>query len=253
MEYLGDDPAQYKRAYEIKTKDDPESWAAMIRMFRVLNETPAEQLEAALNPLLDIDGALKFLALEVALVNSDGYWARASDYSIYLDEKGRFHVLPHDVNEGLADEGGRGGPPPGFGPPGGPGGPPAPPPDGGFVPGGPPPGGPGRGGRGMFVRASVDLDPLVGLNDASKPLRSKLLAVPALRERYLSYVRDIAQRWLDWKVLGPRVAQYQALIADDVKKDTRKLYSVEAFQNDVKGLESFVERRRAFLLKPATP
>ena len=27
MEYLGDDPAAYKRTYEIKTKDDPKVWA----------------------------------------------------------------------------------------------------------------------------------------------------------------------------------------------------------------------------------
>ena len=51
----------------------------------------------------------------MALANSDGYWARASDYNLYLDERGRFHVIPHDVNEGLTDESSsRGGPPPGM-------------------------------------------------------------------------------------------------------------------------------------------
>jgi spore coat protein CotH len=236
MEYLGDDPAAYKRTYEIKSKDDPKSWASLIRMFKVLNETPPDGLESALAPLLDIDGALKFLALENALVNSDGYWARASDYSIYQDPKGRFHVIPHDLNEGLADEGGGRGfpmPQPGAGPPGG------------F-------GGPGRG-RGGFGRATADLDPLIGLDDTSKPLRSKLLAVPALRERYLGYVRDIATKWLEWNTLGPRVKKYQALIAADVKADTRRLFGFEAFETDVDGhersLKGFVERRRAFLLK----
>jgi spore coat protein CotH len=246
MEYLGDDPSAYTRSYEIKSKDDPKSWAALINIFRVLNETPPEALEAALAPLLNIDEALKFLALEAALVNSDGYWARASDYSIYRDVKGRFHVIPHDLNEGLAEEGGRGFPPPGaFGGPGSRG----VPPDGAMPPG------PPRGGRGpgMFGRGGVDLDPLVGLDDARKPLRSKLLAVPALRARYLSYVRDIATKWLDWQTLEPRVRRYQSLIAEHVKADTRKLYSFEAFQSDVAGsersLKSFVERRRAFLLK----
>ena len=38
--------------------------------------------------MLDVDGALKFLALDVALVNSDGFWARASDYSIYRTRRG---------------------------------------------------------------------------------------------------------------------------------------------------------------------
>ena len=252
MEYLGDDASSYKRQYEIKTKDDAKSWADLIRLFKVLNETPADKLEAALNPILDIDGALKFLALDVALVNSDGYWTRASDYSIYQDEKGRFHVIPHDMNEGLADEGGRGfGPPPGFGDQGARG-------QGASGPGGPPPDmmfgpGRGRGGRGMFGGASAELDPLVGLDDTTKPLRSKLLAVPALRERYLSYVRDIAQKHLDWKTLGPRVEGYQALIAEDVKADTRKLYSFEAFTAGLDGsersLKTFVEKRRAYLLK----
>ena len=105
----------------------------------------------------------------------------------------------------------------------------------------------------MFGQAGVDLDPLVGLNDATKPLRSKLLAVPALRERYLATVRDIAQKWLDWQTLEPRVRQYQALIADAVKSDTRKLYSFEAFHDEVAGsdrsLKGFVDRRRTYLLK----
>jgi spore coat protein CotH len=252
MEYLGDDASSYKRQYEIKTKDDAKSWADLIRLFKVLNETPVNKLETALNPILDIDGALKFLALDVALVNSDGYWTRASDYSIYQDEKGRFHVIPHDMNEGLADEGGRGfGPPPGFGDQGtrgqGASGPGGPPPDMMFGPGR------GRGGRGMFGGASAELDPLVGLDDPTKPLRSKLLAVPALRERYLSYVRDIAQKHLDWKTLGPHVEGYQALIAEDVKADTRKLYSFEAFTAGLDGsersLKAFVDKRRAYLLK----
>ena len=244
MEYLGDDASSYKRQYEIKTKDDAKSWADLIRLFKVLNETPADKLEAALNPILDIDGALKFLALDVALVNSDGYWTRASDYSIYQDETGRFHVIPHDMNEGLADEGGRGGQGargPGASGPGGP------PPDMMFGPGR------GRGGRGMFGGASAELDPLVGLDDTTKPLRSKLLAVPALRERYLACVREIAQKHLDWKTLGPRVEGYQALIAEDVKADTRKLYSFEAFTAGLDGsersLKAFVEKRRAYLLK----
>jgi hypothetical protein len=247
MEYWGDDPASYKRTYEIKTKDDPKAWADLIRMFKVLNETPPDKLEAALSPLLDIDGTLKFLAVDVALVNTDGYWTRGSDYSIYQDVKGQFHVIPHDMNEALMNEGGRGGR--------GPGGPPPDfargfPPDG---PGGPPPDMGRRGGRGFGPGGGPDVDPLVGLNDTSKPLRSKLLAVPALRARYIAHVRDIAERWLDWKKLGPLAKSYQAVIADEVKLDTRKLYSTEAFESGLDGgedsLRRFVEARREFLLK----
>ena len=149
------------------------------------------------------------------------------------------------MNEGLADEGGGfggrgfGGPPRGM----------PPPPDGGF------PGGRGFG-SGRFGRggpASAELDPLVGLNDSSKALRSRLLAVPALRARYMTYVRDVAEKWLEWKKLEPIVRARQALIAEDVKVDGRKLYSTEAFTADVSegenSLRAFVEKRRAYLLK----
>jgi len=100
-----------------------------------------------------------------------------------------------------------------------------------------------------MMMGNAELDPLVGLNDAAKPLRSKLLAVPALRDRYLKYVREIASTWLDWNKLQPLVAQYQSLIAADVKADTRKLESFEAFEAGVNTLKSFADRRQAFLLK----
>jgi hypothetical protein len=217
LEYLGDNVDAYRPFYEIKTKDSPESWHALIALCRVLNTTPPAALEAALAPLLDVDEALKFLALEVALVNSDGYWIRASDYSLYRDEQGRFHVVPHDTNEALAE---------GSGPP---------------IPRG---FGAGEGG--------VTLDPLVGLDDPTKPLRSKLLAVPALRARYVRYVGDIAERWLDWQTLGPVAARYHAIIAAAVRSDTKKLYSTDAFDaalSDREGsIQAFVDRRRTFLL-----
>jgi hypothetical protein len=207
--YLGDQVDAYKRVYEIKTKDDPKAWSALIHLTKVLEETPTHQLASALAPILDVDGVLRFLALDNAFVNNDGYWTRASDYSLYLDPSGRFHVLPYDANEtfGMRSGGGRG---PGGGDPG--------------------------------------LDPLAAAADPSKPLASKLLTVPALRQKYLAYVRDIATRWLDWRTLGPIAAKYHNLIRADVRSDTRKLDSFEAFDEGLATLQSFADRRRTVLL-----
>ncbi|AWM38012.1 spore coat protein CotH [Gemmata obscuriglobus] len=292
LEYFGDDPAAYKRIFEMKSGENEDAWKALVNFCKVLNQTPPNKLEEALKPIADLDNILWFLALDAALINCDGYWIRSSDYSVYLDEKGKFHVIPHDMNEAFRPAGGPGMGGPGMGGPGG-GGfrPPAPGevlpaplqdalqltaeqkkqlaeiqketeakleklltaeqfkqfkemkerapggpggfagPGGGF-PGGPGggfpggPGGSGGGGRG------VELDPLVGLNDASKPLRSKLLAVPALRAKYLANVKRIAEESLDWKALGPVVAQYRKLIEKEVELDTRKLDSFEAFKRN---------------------
>jgi spore coat protein CotH len=209
LEYLGDAAEPYKTHYEIKSKDEPASWAALAKLCKVLNETPASQLPAALEPILDVDGVLKFLAIDVALVNTDGYWTRASDYNIYRDGSGRFHIFPHDFNEAFGPE-------------------------------------EGRRGRG-FMEAGTDLNPMIGLDDEAKPLRSRLLAVPQWRERYLRYVHEIAERWLDWETLNPMIREWQALIEADVKSDTKKIYSTDGFYGD--SLREFVERRRAFLLQ----
>ncbi len=246
LEYLGEDIDDYRDRFEIKSDDNEKAWRALIDLCRTLNETPVEELEHALEPMLDIEGALWFLALDIALINSDGYWVRASDYSLYRDRAGKFHVIPHDMNEvmqppmGPGMGGGRrgvgGGPRSSFGvgPPGGFG------------------GGSGSGG--------YALDALVGLDDPAKPLRSKLLAVPALRARYLEHVREIAETWLDWDRLGPMATEYAALIEDHVKADTRKLSSFEEFQQALSpvgegaaggrhNLHLFAKERRAFLLE----
>ena len=99
LEYLGEDAAPYKQRYQLKTGDDPKDWARFIELCKVLNQTPPEKLEAALKPILDVDGALWFLALDNALINNDGYWVRSSDYNIALDPSGKFHIIPHDANE----------------------------------------------------------------------------------------------------------------------------------------------------------
>jgi spore coat protein CotH len=319
LEYIGDNPDDYKRRYEIKSEDNKKSWTALIQLCKTLNETPADKLEAALKPMLDLDGLLWFLALDVTLMNMDGYWIRASDYSLFLDEKGVFHVIPHDMNESF--RGGMGGGP------GGPGGNmvarigqpgeilpnflqdalrlnddqrkqiaelqkelnaklekiltaeqrtqlknmnPAPMvggPPGAGGPGGRPGGGRGGPGGAMPRFNGVELDPLVGLDDPRKPLRSKLLAVPSLKARYLQHVRTLAEESLDWKKLGPVVAQYRQLIEKAVEADTRKLSSFADFQRAtadtaaaergqpgrIGSLRAFADERRKYLLSLPAP
>ena len=83
--------------------------------------------------------------------------------------------------------------------------------------------------------------------------------MPELRARYLRYVRDIAENWLDWNKLGPVVEKYRALIASDIERDTRKLYPIADFTTgtfgkgdgspaDTATLKGFADKRRTFLL-----
>ncbi len=212
--YSGDDPDAYRSTFQIKTKDDPNAWKALINLARTLDTTPSDRLEAALEPILDVDAFLRFMALDTAMASGDGFYQRVADYSLYLDPRGRFHFVFHDANEMFSLGGGRGGP----------------------------------GGGGVF------LNPFAAAADPDKPIISKILAVPALRVRYVRYVRDIATTWFDWTSIGPVVQQYRELIAADVARDTRKLYSTEDFDRGTTDapasntLRSFFEQRRAFLI-----
>jgi hypothetical protein len=187
------------------------------------------QGSASVWPILDIDETLKFLALDRALVNGDGYWSRASDYVIYLDANRRFHILPFDTNEGLRSPGGQGG----------------------F----------GRGLATVSDGQILQLNPLPSTGDYNKMPLYRLLAVPALRDRYLGYVREIAEKWLDWSRIFPLAEKCQSLIAADVESDQRKLYSTLSFFTDVildvgqsssVCLKTFVEQRRDYLLQGST-
>ncbi len=220
LNYIGDNVDDYRKLYEIHSKEDPEAWTALVQLCKVLTETPLDQLEQELEPIFDVDAALKFLALESVFINDDGYWIRASDYNLYRDKQGRFVIYPHDGNEAFYDA------PPNI--------------------------------RGGAARGT-DLDPFIGSEDPNKVLLSRLVAVPALRTRYLGYVKEMATKWLDWNQLGPIALKYQALIDEDVKADTRKLESYEAFlalvekdlvrgENTIMSLKTFSDQRREFLL-----
>ena len=216
LAYVGDRIDNYRRLYSIKSEDKDAAWQRLILLCKTLDETPIDQLEKELFPMLDVDNVLRFLAVDVALINNDGYWVRGSDYNLFLDDKGIFKLIPHDMNESFsgASMGPGGGGGRGFG--GRPGG------DEGRGPG------PGPGGPGV---SAIGLDPLVGLDDASKPLRSKLLKVPSLRKRYLQYVYEVAEKSLDWTALGPVMEGHRDRVQEWVKIDSRKLSSNESFDS----------------------
>ena len=119
LAYHGPDRSEYESRYELKTDSaGPEDWDALIEVCRVLAETPDEELEETLPRHFDVDEIIRFLALDNAMVDSDGYYSRGSDYYVYMDPDGIFHLVHYDNNETFG-RGARGG---GRGGPGGPGG-----------------------------------------------------------------------------------------------------------------------------------
>ncbi len=221
--FVDQDANSYRTVFQIKSKDQPAVWTSLIELAKTLKQTPTAELEAALAPMLDIDGFLRFLALDNAMANGDGFYNRGADYSLFLDPKGLFHLTFHDANEMFSSGGGGGGP--------------------------------GGGRRGPAAGGGTSLDPLAAQNDTDKPIISQILAVPSLRAKYLGYIREIAEKSFEWKRLGPVVKGYRELIREEVARDTHKLFDTDQFLTGTSdepaenSLRNFFDRRRAFLMK----
>ncbi len=189
--YSGEEPAPYQRAYQLKTNNAPNAWKELIALCETLDKTPDEQLEDELSRIFNIDRALWFLALENVFIDNDGYFSRASDYAIYQDPLGRFHLLPQDSNETFRYAGG--------------------------------------GGPNSWDSDGPMLSPVAQESDEMRPVIHRLLSIPHLRARYVAHIRTIVDEWLDWDVLAPIIEEYQSLIHAEVKADDKKLYSYEVF------------------------
>ena len=191
--YNGDQPSAYQQFYQLKTRveEAPNAWQDLINLCKVFERTPDDQLESALSTVFNIDRALWFLALENVFIDNDGYISRASDYALYQDPMGRFHLLPHDSNETFRFAGG--------------------------------------GGPNSWQIDGQMLSPVSQEDDMMRPVIRRLLAIPHLRARYLAHIRTIVNEWLDWDLLHPVITEYQSLVDTEVKADDKKLYAYEAF------------------------
>jgi hypothetical protein len=216
--YPGDHKEDYS-SYQLKTDGANDAWKKLAEFTKVLDETPLEKLAAELNNRFDIDSALWSLALE-CVFQDEGYFTRGSDYNLYLDPDGRFHLLQHDGNEVMN------------------------------IPGGP--------GMPSGLRGP-EMEPFYNADNPDRPLMFKLFQVPELKARYRHHLRTITEEWITWDKIGPLVNKYAALIRDEVKKDVRRHSSFEAFEKGLietssdgrrpkLGLKPFTEGRREFLL-----
>lgn len=102
-------------------------------------------------------------------------------------------------------------------------------------------------GNETFKTNDTNLSPVYGETLAIRPLISRLLAVPELRQRYLAHVRTIMNESLDWTVLEKKVTAYQALIGEEVAADTKKLSTNAQYASSAADLKNMVTARKTYL------
>lgn len=228
LTYLGDDPAAYKKYYQLKTNEVADDYSHLIELTRILANSPPTTFQRKLGSVLDVRGTLYALALNNVFVNLDSYSGSAHNYYLYdRDDTGAFTYIPWDT--GLAF--GRflmtvasGEDPLKIGP----------------------------------FWLPTYYDPGGQPATPSRPLMERLWANSTYRNEYLCAMREILEGGFDKVTMSRRIAQLARLIRDDVKADPNRMYTDAQFElsltigfadgsEPVYGLVSFVELRAAAL------
>ena len=102
------------------------------------------------------------------------------------------------------------------------------------------------------------LSPFYNSTHIRRPAMSKTLPFADWRARYVAHYRTVAEESQPWSVIGALATKYHKMIAADVAKDTKKIYSTQWFNDNltkdvgsgrdrIRGLKPAVEARTAYL------
>ncbi|MEO0557413.1 MAG: CotH kinase family protein [Bacteroidota bacterium] len=183
---LGSNPAAYRDlapfgrpVYELTTGDgDHADLAAFIQ---TLNRTPSATFPETIEGVLDVNGYLRVLAMDILTGNWDGYAYNQNNFYLYNDpELGLFRYIPFDLDNTLGID---------------------------FL------------GRDWGTRSLYDWP--IGPNTGAppRPLAKRLLVVPDYRERLTFYLRQLLNGPYAAAEIEPRIAVLRTLIADAVAAD----------------------------------
>lgn len=168
-------------------------WSALQSLTKTLNSTPI-QIEQQLN----VDEVLWMLAFNNVLVNLDSYTGRlCHNYYLYQDTFGIFHPIVWDMNLSF----------------------------GGFRFAG--------NDKSLSNEEMQKLSPFVHYKYEKRPLISQLLNIDLYRKIYVAHLKTILEEQLLTNKYLDRAKQVQQVIDTYVKSDDNKLYSYDAFRQNL--------------------
>jgi spore coat protein H len=237
LQYLGDDQSLYPdTVYERKTNEKHGDRSDLINFIKVLDQTDPLNLDVALSEVLDLEGFMRWLAVNTWIVAMDSYAGTVDNYYLYHGEDGRFRFIPWDLNQAFGNYHGA-----------------------------------SCSGSGttdclepMGTDAFMVLDPDAPYCRCSlgeRPLIEKLLAHPNLRDRYHEIFRDLIDHPLNLEYVKAQMVSMQDHIEASAHQDTQKacyhppctnaLFDAALYHDDpesdisnrVPGLVTFAEAR----------
>ncbi len=103
-------------------------------------------------------------------------------------------------------------------------------------------------GNSILEAQAATWSPFYNQQDVRYPLLNRLLAVPAIRQRYLAHLRTIIADELGQADIDGQIEEYFQMIDGLVAADTKKIYSYQEFVNEKNTLKNLFQTRRNTLL-----
>lgn len=94
-----------------------------------------------------------------------------------------------------------------------------------------------------------EISPLEGVTSEQRPMLSKLLVIPELKQRYLAHMRTVLEEAFHPDILTSWMDQWSALSWEAIQADGRKGYDMVEYSNELVALKQFVTNRYQFLTR----
>jgi len=97
---LGSNPDDYKNhGYQLKTNTGQDDFSDLINFVSILNNTTPEQLPVEIEPIFNVNGYLRQLAVEIFTGHWDGYSYNKNNYYLFNNHHtGKFEFIPYDTD-----------------------------------------------------------------------------------------------------------------------------------------------------------
>ncbi len=186
LQYLGTDPAKYKkithsgteRAYDLKTNELADDYSDLVTLCTELNQPIDSKFEENIHKVLNVNDYLKALALEVMSGHWDDYTYNKNNYFLYKNNKtNKFEFLSYDADNTFGVD---------------------------------------------WVNqdwAKRDVKKWLPQNAEKRPLTSKLLAVNSFNQLYLKYLDSVATYILHPDTIFPYITKIHTLVRPHIASD----------------------------------
>jgi hypothetical protein len=106
LQYLGEDPAVYaaqssdgRPVYELQTNETANDFSQIVRLARILHQTPSGAMADSLESVIDVPIVLKYFAMNVLVGSWDDYRSLMNNYYLYHNPaENRLTIIPYDYD-----------------------------------------------------------------------------------------------------------------------------------------------------------